>query len=104
MVKGNGIKGVISRDSLGASTTFDHSVTVAHAGCFWPKLTMSLDDHLIHPAVIPSTDTIMLFWQRISDLTSRTRSYDGQWIGSSEVKAWNAINMQKCEDAQSAGL
>ncbi|KAJ7167791.1 hypothetical protein C8R46DRAFT_1094141 [Mycena filopes] len=42
-----------------------------------------------------SDDLHYQFWKKISYLTARTRTNDG-WIGSPEVKAWNAQNMQAC--------
>ncbi|KAJ6544015.1 hypothetical protein B0H19DRAFT_1169338, partial [Mycena capillaripes] len=49
------------------------------------------------PQVSPSEETIELFWRKISSLTTRTRNHEGQWIGSPEVMAWNALNMQTCD-------
>ncbi|KAJ6594395.1 hypothetical protein B0H19DRAFT_60327 [Mycena capillaripes] len=50
------------------------------------------------PFVIPAEDTLVKFWKRIADLTTRTRSPAGQgWVCSTEVIIWNSRNPQVCE-------
>ncbi|KAK7040604.1 hypothetical protein R3P38DRAFT_2513583 [Favolaschia claudopus] len=48
------------------------------------------------PAVIPADETVLLFWRRISYLTTRTKTKNGKWIGCEEVKEWNARNTKSC--------
>ncbi|KAJ7938191.1 hypothetical protein B0H13DRAFT_1135694 [Mycena leptocephala] len=56
-----------------------------------------MDDGLSLPRVYPSEETVAAFWRTIAYLTTRTRSIDGRWIGSPEVKSWNLQNTQTCD-------
>ncbi|KAJ7702342.1 hypothetical protein B0H17DRAFT_141755 [Mycena rosella] len=49
------------------------------------------------PFAAPSQDTLSAFWRKISYLTTRTRTRDGRWVGSQEVKAWNSRNTLTCD-------
>ncbi|KAJ6460427.1 hypothetical protein DFH09DRAFT_1230191 [Mycena vulgaris] len=63
---------------------------------------MAGQPQLCLPLVMPSADTISAFWRKISYLTTRTRTHDGRWIGSQEVKIWNAQNMETCDKCASS--
>ncbi|KAJ7759335.1 hypothetical protein DFH07DRAFT_817253 [Mycena maculata] len=55
-----------------------------------------VEGHLSSPVLI-SEETIASFWRKIAYLTTRTRTAEGRWVGSREVKVWNSRNMRTCE-------
>ncbi|KAJ7619246.1 hypothetical protein DFH06DRAFT_1142112 [Mycena polygramma] len=48
------------------------------------------------PTVHPSKETVVAFWHRVAELSARSRTKEGRWIGSREVVKWNKANTKKC--------
>ncbi|KAK7016256.1 hypothetical protein R3P38DRAFT_3203038 [Favolaschia claudopus] len=44
------------------------------------------------------------FWQRVSELTARTRTDDGRWVGSEELREWNARHTESCDRCRGARI
>jgi hypothetical protein len=53
---------------------------------------MSLEAELSYPVLGPSEETLRAFWKRITQVSTRSRDAFGAWVGSTEVKLWNAAN------------
>ncbi|KAJ7481180.1 hypothetical protein B0H11DRAFT_2024572 [Mycena galericulata] len=41
------------------------------------------------PAVRPTKDTLVNFWRRVAELTTRYHDFNNNWVGGSEIRKWN---------------
>ncbi|KAJ7171851.1 hypothetical protein C8R43DRAFT_1120223 [Mycena crocata] len=49
------------------------------------------------PFELPSEPTVAAFWKKVAHLTARSRTAEGGWTGSEEVRSWNASHVQTCD-------
>ncbi|KAJ6518912.1 hypothetical protein C8R45DRAFT_9265 [Mycena sanguinolenta] len=52
---------------------------------------------LSFPLTTPSYATVISFWRKIAQISTRTHNQSGAWIGSAEVLSWNADNREPCQ-------
>ncbi|KAK7001026.1 hypothetical protein R3P38DRAFT_2796511 [Favolaschia claudopus] len=65
--------------------------------------TSSDEEDPIHLTGDQAEDPVLqAFWQRISELTARTRTDEGVWVGSREIREWNEGHTGPCRDGKMA--
>jgi hypothetical protein len=90
--------GSLRESEYGSSSINRQHCVPSHSLLYWasPSTIMTNKHDLIFPLARPTDATLSAFWSVLVQISSRTRNTSGRWVGSPEVKRWNAANKQVC--------